>query len=279
MFRLSAFALGLSAVALATAAQAADYQGYPEIRGAYEPQCCDAPYDDPLGFEVSLRYVYSKGSFRMTDGTGSYEADDTSHIVELNGLITDSSTSTYLKANAGLAAKIEGTYETPTSGGQQQMQGGKLGYIGADFGYHPLASEGYSAGIFGGYRYQNESVDMDAGSDNNLEMHLLRLGISGQAQFSDMIGLRAEAAAVPFAKIGGDFNSYSTGNARMDGNLYGAEAEASVNVKTGNSIMVELGGRVSYLEGQATIDDGTPSNTNSLSFTRYGVFGGVGGHF
>lgn len=307
-----------SAMAIAVPAHAADdLDGfYDDFRQSYEPDWDLSDEGDPLDFEFGLRYWYSMGAHRMAVAGQDYSADDTSHIVELHGRIDDNSTATYLKGQAGMAAVIEGTYNTPATGGTDtQMDGGTVAYAGADFGYMPLGNETVQAGGFVGYQYNNESPDMgrvsfttsSGGGDsewNTLNLQQLRLGVTGRAEVNSMVDLNVQAAAIPYARLEGTYGAFSSGTftsggttyeqgsaGTIEGNLYGASGEIMLGFHPTTNMALRVGGRASYLTGPATVyftgsEVGNPgnrggffSNTTNLEFLRYGLLAELTGTF
>ncbi len=307
-----------SAMAVAVPAHAADQlEGFRDnFRKSYKPDWDLSNEGDPLDFEFGIRYWYSMGSHQMTAGGGDYSADDTSHIIELHGRIDDNSTSTYLKGQAGLAAMIDGTYNTPATGGaDEDMDGGTVGYAGADFGYMPFGNETVQAGGFVGYQYNNASPDMGrvsfttsgGGGDskwNELNIQQLRLGVAGRTEVSSMIDLNVQAAAIPYARLDGRYGAFSTGTftsggttyqqgspGEIEGNLYGASAEVMLGFHPTTNLALRVGGRASYLTGPATVyvtgsEVGSPGNrqsfysdTENLEFLRYGLLAELTGTF
>jgi len=226
--------------------------------------------ESPLGFEVGMRYWYSFGGHTLSTGGNTYNVEDQSHILELHARIDDHSTNTYLKANAGVAAVIDGTYNTPgTLGSDVETTDGRIAYAGADFGYMPLSTNGFKAGGFVGYQYMNDSVYMgrtnylNSGGGinsevNNLEIHALRLGLTARAELSDMIDFTVDAAIIPYASLSGVYGAFgqapfgglvqgSPGD--IEGNLYGGAIDAMVGFHPTENFTVRAGARGHYLTG------------------------------
>ncbi|WMT88130.1 hypothetical protein NO932_05845 [Pelagibacterium sp. 26DY04] len=263
------FAMAAMAMGAIGQASAADWPTGPDtfFRPAYPADM--APMEDSLDFEAGLRYFYGVGGQRTSIGPLDYSADDGSHFVELHGRIDDHSTSTYVQGNIGYAAIIDGDYETPTSGGPQSTDSGTIAYGGADFGYLPLKGEGFSAGGFIGYQYLNESLDIGRGeyytssgggdsAANLLEVHGLRLGITGRAEFNDVFDIRVDAAAIPYAALNGTYGAFDIGTtpaggqgsaADITGHLWGGALEAMVGFKPHENFAIRGGLRGYYLTG------------------------------
>lgn len=310
---LSWVAGSLAVVALPVQSIAADwFADEPVLRGSTyysEPKDWSGLGDveDPLEFEVGLRYWYSWGSQSIGDDIGSFTSTDNAHIGELHLRIDDHSSRTYVKGLAGYSAAITGTYDSDGLGGN--VADGQIGYAGADLGWNALGDSRNGLGGLVGYLYWNDSprtsrvafttadssadigYDPDTGetfvpfdsTDNKLEMHALRLGVSGRAELGDMIDFTAELAAVPYAKVSGVLGAHGTGIATcpplgnicsakasetmLDGWGYGAMAEAFIGVTPVENLTFRLGGRAWYLQGtadatftQATIGDPTDSD-------------------
>lgn len=253
--------------ALTPVAHAADYGELGDLRIGYGSTFESDEGLDPIGFEMGLRYFYSRGEHTMSVGGGNYSSSDTSHIFELHGRIDDYSTGTYVKGLAGYSAVIDGTYSTPVVG-LQTMNGGKIAYAGADFGYIGFGSDSFSFGGFAGYQYWNDSPDMGrqnftnaAGSFsevNDLTYNMLRLGLAARAEISDKIDFNIEAAFIPYAHLSGTYGAFggilnqgSAGTA--SGNLWGASAEAMVGFHATDNLTIRAGGRAWYLTGPANM--------------------------
>ena len=295
------------------AATAADY---PEaMRGSFPSDWSSPEMENPISFELGMRYWYSMGAHKLTNGGNTYTANDTSHVLEGHFRINDASTNSYAKGQLGYAAVIAGNYSTWTSGGEQAIQGGTLGYAGADLGFLPFGTDSFRFGGFAGYQYSNDSPNMDragfttsgGGGDsrpNNIEFHSLRLGVVGKADIADMVDLNVEAAAIPYARMGGTYGTFASGAftsggtnyvqgsaATLEGNLYGAAGEVMLGVHPTQNLTLRVGGRASYLTGPATLyftarEDGTPANQQNffsaiteLSFLRYGLLAEITGSF
>ncbi|GLQ55149.1 hypothetical protein [Devosia nitrariae] len=281
-------AVSTLALCLAAPGLAADYGMYPELRPAYPNQWA-LPEDDPLRFEAGLRYWYSWGEQDFDVGPLNQSTSDTTHSGEAHFRIDDDSTQSYVKGYAGYAFLMEGDYSTTVSSGS--IANGRLGYVGADFGYMPFGNEVGSVGGLIGYLYWNDSPNAgrnsftaaDSSADiawtegspfynlgfdseaNNLDIHALRLGLTGRAEISDMIDITAEVAAVPYAHVSGNLGNVLmdsasgpfTGNnvflsspVNVEGMGYGAMGEVMVGFKPTENMALRVGGRAWYLQGQ-----------------------------
>ena len=297
------------ALCSALPALAADY---PDLRPAYE-QGWENP-DDDIRFEFGTAYWYSWGGQDLAISTGAGALDATSrdntHIGDLHGKIEDLSTQTYLSGKAGIGFSTTGTYDISPAAAGDIGPGSRIGYAGADFGWLPLGNmrEGTTAGGFVGYHYWKEAPDIGTGeyatafagvpttlgdARNDLDIHALRLGIRGTAEF-DMFDIQAEVAAVPYAHISGtlggsapdgfDFPGgpfYERAPTTLTGRGYGVMAESMVGFRPTENIALRVGGRAWYLEGQldATLTtnragiDPQPAETIATSYARYFRYG------
>lgn len=271
---MSRYVLIIAAAALAFGAgavQAADWgvSSYeePVFKPAYP---VDYTYDDPLTFEAGLRYFYGTGGQRSTIAGLGFNADDSSHFLELHGRIDDRSTSSFVSGHVGYAAIIDGTYRTPTSGGTMTTDSGRIAYGAADFGYLPLRNESFGLGGFIGYQYLNESIDMGRASfmtgvgggdsqSNLLEVHGLRLGVTAEADINDVFDVRINAAAIPYASLTGTYGAFDAraidptvtpGNAAsISGHLYGGAVDAMIGFSPTPNVTIRAGARGYYLTG------------------------------
>ncbi|AEQ50918.1 hypothetical protein [Pelagibacterium halotolerans] len=290
---LTGLAAGLLAAAAGGQAIAADWgvQPDPVFKPAYPVDMM--PYEDSLDFEAGIRYFYGMGGQRTNIVGNQYSVDDASHFIELHGRIDDHSTDTFLTANLGYAAVIDGNFETPWSGGSVSTDSGEIAYAGADFGYTPFKNEGMGLGAFVGYQYLNESPDMGrasfltagGGGDstaNQLEVHALRLGVAGRAEFNDAFDVTVNAAAIPYASLTGTYGAfngldvidpgapYVRGNAAtISGHLYGGALDAMVGFKPTENLAIRAGARGYYLTGPTEIyyearNSGDPSDVQGF---------------
>ena len=320
----------LAAMTVAAPAWAADYSGDwsgdlgsdSGFRNGYPTEPGDwaglGDKDDPLKLEFGTRYWYSMGTQTFTDSAGSFTSNDVSHIGELELRIEDHSANVYAKALGGYAFKMDGNFTDPYSVGS--IIDGKIGYAGADIGYNIWGdNNGSGFGALVGYMYWNNSpntdrfsyttatssndigfdpntgetfVPMDS-SANNVDVHLLRLGVQGKAELGGMFDVSAELAAVPYAKVNGiigsdqtstsyDFSVFPGGNissvkaspTALDGWGYGAMADVMVGFHPTENLAIRVGGRAWYLQGtadvtydQATI--GNPGDSDPLNPPAY----------
>ncbi len=310
---MSIFALLFSSPAFSAEILSNDFT---DLRGSYPVEWDMSDNGDPLDFEFGVRYFYSIGSSAMTVNGGDYSSSDKSHIVELHGRIDDNSTSTYLKAWGGYSAVIEGTYSTPATGGGVTMNGGKVAYVGADFGYMPFGNGDFQLGGFVGYQYYSDNPDMGrqnyvtvSGASesevNNSEIHELRLGGVINADLGDKLDINIEGALIPYAAISGTYGAFSLPNfvdsgityeqgsaGILSGSLYGASAEAMLGLHATDNLTIRVGARAHYLTGNSATMEyiarevGNPSNEqryisniSGLELFRYGGLVEITGRF
>ena len=266
---------GLAFAALPHAALAADY-GDDGLRGSYdwaEPN----QYEDAVGFEAGLRYIYSYGEHDMTAGGNSYAIEDKSHVIEAHLRVDDLSTSTFLRGSAGLAVNSTGGYATPATGATS-FEGGTVASLDADFGWYAMSYGNTKTGLYVGYGYRNESPDMGwtavagARTKNAIDINALRLGITSRAAFSEGFDISLDGAVVPFATIGGTYGAYNGGAASIDGSLYGLEGQVMLGYHFTPEAVMRIGVRGSYLAGQAGLTRaGVTTQTSNLTFSRVGA--------
>lgn len=271
-------AIALLALCAAAPAIAADY---PELRSAY-PNDWSTGDDNPLRFESGLRYWYSWGGQDAAFTGLDLTTRDNTHFGEIHGRIDDFSTQTYVKAQAGLGVATSGSFSLNASGpGASSKSGeiarGNIGYVGADFGWLPFGDQrdGMAIGGLAGYQYWQDSPDIGRGNyvtsvDGNgipsggassadvLDIHALRLGVTGTASLGQFADIRAEVAAVPYAHVSGvlgphEFNVpgaiYKSSPTTLSGRGYGAMGELMIGFHPTENLTVRVGGRAWYLEG------------------------------
>ena len=239
MVRITPSVVALCAALMATApALAADYDvvydgDHGPLRSSYTMEPSDwtglGAQDDSMKFEFGLRYWYSMGTSSWSDAAGSFNATDTSHILEGHLRIDDHSTNTFATAIAGYSIVSSGTYDDPFSSGP--ISSGHVGYLGADLGWNSWADgKGSGVGPIVGYMYYNDQLQTTRASfmsnqsgdvfgfdpttgqvtsgyafdsaPNNIDINMLRLGASAKADlgFMDITGT---LAAVPYASVKG----------------------------------------------------------------------------
>ena len=300
---LSTAALLVLGVALPAAA--ADYaqQG---MRTAY-PTNWQIGEDNPLRFEAGIRYWYSLGSQSVDVGGENFTAKDTSHILEGHFRIDDDFTSTFLKGQAGLSVVTEGEYSGSLApAGATSFNGGQIGQLGADFGWTPFGSENFKFGALVGYQYLRESPDrarLDVEHTDGLNIHALRLGITGRAELSDMIDLDVEVAAIPYtftqgatAEVPFDDTqmqgiTVNRTNTELTGSLYGASGQVMLGIHPTENLTLRVGGRAWMLTGPSSQttkywEASEPDRflysselLQGLSLVRYGALAELTGRF
>ncbi len=297
MFR-TATSLAVLLAMIGTPALAADWGetwSGDSFRPGFEPKDWSGlgDTDDGITIETGVRYWYSWGS-QSFEATGQdFENRDNAHTGELHLRIDDHVSRTYAKAIMGYSAAINGTFSDDYAL-DTTIDDGHIGYVGADIGWNTFGDgDGSGAGVFAGYQYWNDSprtsranyttassvddvtYDPDTGevflpfdsADNELDIHMLRVGFSGKAKFGDMFDISGEVAAVPYAKVGGilggsgfdpsmltplgNYSFVKSSPTTMDGWGYGAMGEVMVGVTPIENLTFRVGGRAWYLQGTA----------------------------
>ncbi|WP_196259127.1 hypothetical protein [Pelagibacterium limicola] len=282
---LAATALALTG---AGTAHAADW-GLPAYQDTIFKPAYPIDYEqpDPLTFEAGVRYWYAMGSHSMSAAGSTFSSADQSHIIEGHLRIDDHSTSSYLKAIAGYAAVIEGTYDV--GGGTQTTSSGHIAYAGADFGMQTFGSDQFRLGAFAGYHYWRDNPYMGragymtetgagASEPNALDIHALRLGLSARSELGNNVDFSVEGAVVPYAWITGtygamgipDFGGYTQGSeVTLNGHLYGAMGEAMIGFRPTQNMLIRAGARAWYLTGQADYEFTMRDPVNPGDAQRY----------
>lgn len=298
-------AVAMLALCLAVPALAADYFAPPDLRPAY-PDTWEQP-DDSIRFEYGVAYWYSWGGQNAGFGPVNLSVRDQTHIGELHGKIEDLSTQTYVAARAGLGLHTTGTYDISPAAPGAIGRDSRIGYIGADFGWLPFGtmSDGFAAGALVGYQYWKDAPDIGTGqyaiggdptnlgeAQDDFDIHALRLGIKGMAQF-DMFDVQAEVAAVPYAHVSGTLGGSSPGGfnfggvivnestpTTLSGRGYGVMAEGMVGFHPTENLALRVGGRAWYLEGNLdAVFNGVTMPSTYASLFRYGLRAELTGKF
>jgi hypothetical protein len=177
---------------------------------------------------------------------------------------------------------------------------GRVGYAGADFGYTILGDSDGGVGVaaIAGYHFWNDSPNLGRANyttatsvsdvtwsnsngswslvgwgsqPNNIDIHALRLGLSGRLELGDLFDFDAEVAAIPYAWVNGTLGAhgyYDSGShyteisasaTGFSGHAYGAMAQAMVGISPTETFAFRVGGRAWYLQGNmdATFDVAT----------------------
>lgn len=297
--------VALAALCAAAPVLAADANlMFPDMRPAYPNSWEESP-ENPLRFEAGLRYWYALGEQNAQLGGENFNTKDRSHILEAHFRIDDASTDSFLKGQAGYAVAIDGEHLTNV-GVPTNFTGGQVGYAGADFGWTPFGNETVRFGFITGYQFMRESPDrarFDVQSIDGLNIHALRLGVSGRAEINDMFDIEAEIAAVPYAFASGSTAEIPSANTVVQGitvnrsnftatgALYGATGQLMVGVHPTENLTFRFGGRASVLTGPSSMrfkqwNAATPNSyiysdalLNGFSLVRYGVVAEVTGRF
>ena len=255
--------------------------------------------DDSVSIETGLRYWYSWGAQNFELGGASFTESDNAHTLEGHIRIDDHLSRSYGKANVGFSAALKGSYDDPLSGGE--VVDGGIAYAGADFGWYAVG-DGKGSGLGGliGYQYWNDSprtarmnfttaasaadvsYNPDTGVwslpgdsvDNNFDLHMLRLGVTGKAEFGEFFDISAEVAAVPYASLSGVMGGvggddalgpyagcdtlppggcsqlgFQASEVNVSGWGYGAMGELMAGFHPTENITFRLGGRAWYVNG------------------------------
>ena len=312
-------ALASLALLSAAPALAADY-----------PQGWEHP-DSDLRFEFGTRYWLSWGeqnagftatSSGTTLGNVGISTRDQTHFGELHGKIEDLSTQTYLSGKAGIGLSTSGTYAITPAASGSIGRNSSIGYAGADFGWLPAGDmrNGAAFGGFVGYQYWKDAPDIGTGqyatgytagtptsfgaAKDDFDIHALRLGVKGQADF-DVFDVQGEVAAIPYAHVSGTLGGSSPtgytfpgfGNFQerapttLSGRGYGVMAEGLVGFHPTDNLTLRVGGRAWYVEGQldakfaSTTSGGTVTMptldlpSNFARIFRYGALFELTGRF
>lgn len=264
---------------------------------------------DPIGIEAGLRYWYALGAQSYSVGSSDFTGDDVSHILEGHFRVDDFTTNSYVKALVGSTVATNGTFSTfndptLTTG---SIVDGKIAYAGADFGMGVFGdSSSTSVGWLAGYHYWNDSPDTSRANyttatsasdvtwspvdgswsvggdsqENNIDIHALRLGISGKTNLG-FLDISGEVAAVPFAWVNGTLGAAGVGSTTTGSNTtiqssatsvngygYGAMAELMLGVHPTDNMTIRVGARAWYLQGTvdatySTITVSDPVDSNS----------------
>jgi len=297
-------ALAIAATALPALA-ADSYESFGPLRPTY-PTSWETDEANPLRFEAGLRYWYAWGEQSIDVDQATFSANDRSHIIEGHLRIDDDYTSSFLKAQAGYAAATNGEYSGDLLSGETSFTGGQIGYAGADFGWTPFGNENFRFGGLIGYQFLRESPDrnrLDVAHIDGLNIHALRLGLTGHADLSQWVDVEVEGAIIPYAYASGStaempFDDMEVGGvtvnrSRLDltGALRGVSGQAMVGFHPTENLTLRLGGRAWLLTGSTSATErqwnsATPDSylydsveVGGLNLIRYGLLAEVSGRF
>ncbi|RUT30940.1 hypothetical protein EMQ25_08655 [Arsenicitalea aurantiaca] len=263
--------LALSGILIAAPAVGADW-GTP-LRGAYGEEWYAEAHPKAIGFEIGMRYWYSQGALETRIDGNLTSGYDTAHIGEAHFRINDYTTDYYLKGMIGYSGSKTTEYTSPV--GTETTEIGSVLYAGADLGFGMIAP---GFGGFVGYQYWNESPRLGGTDIGGLDFNLLRLGISGRTEITDMVDLTAEAALIPYAGLRGTYGAYDSdtleylGLSDVEGWLYGAAGEVMLGVHATDWMTMRFGGRAWYLTGPTTVTfEGEGRESDHFSALRYGL--------
>ncbi|WP_224701783.1 hypothetical protein [Devosia aquimaris] len=317
--------IAVLSLALATPAMAADY---PELlRPAYPEtwQNPDSALRFEFGTRYWMSWGEQDAGFTAVDqgvtlGNVGISTRDQTQIGELHGKIEDLSTQTYVDMRAGLGLYTTGTYNISPAASGSIGRNSSIGYAGADFGWLPFGNmtDGAAIGGLVGYQYWKDAPDIGTGqyaasfaggvpatygpAKDNFDIHALRLGVKGQARV-EQFDIQGEVAAVPYAHVSGTVGGSAPGGfnfpgipvtfyerapTTLTGRGYGVMAEGMVGFHPTENLVLRVGGRAWYLEGQletqfhstsalGNSDLNLPSNFARIF--RYGALFEVAGTF
>ena len=286
LFMTSALALAAS-VPLASAADYPDEDWGSGMRGSYNWND-EQEWEDAVGFEAGLRYVYSIGHQEFSVGGSKETSDSASHILEGHLRIEDYSTSSFLNSTAGYSIATSGSYSGDWGSGD--IVDGTVAYGTFDLGHYFFGDprDGFGLGGFIGYQYSADNPDIGranfttaaSASDitwsdtstywtvpmdstpNQVDMHMLRLGASARAELNDVVDFTLDIAAIPYAGIGGTLGAFAYNNVdygslayiqssatEVTGWGYGATADMAIGFRPTKNMVMRLGGKAQYLQG------------------------------
>lgn len=276
---------------------------YGDMRGSFfnEPKDWSGLGDeqDSIGLEFGLRYSYTWGAQNFGILGGSVETSDNAHLGEAYMRIDDAASRSYAKGAIGYSIAISGDYSTPLSSGK--ISDGRVAYGTADFGWYAFGDGKSGVGLLAGYQFWNDSPRTDRdnyaiinsvsdvmynedtgvwsvgadGVERNIQIHALRVGVTGRAELGEMFDLTAEIAAIPYARLSGIMGGGITGTGPfggpgcdtlppggcasvgpittspigVEGWGYGGSAEIQAGFSPFENLKFTLGGRASYLQG------------------------------
>ncbi len=233
--------------------------------------------NDPLSFELGLRYWYSWGAQHFNLNGPSLTDSDNTQSVEAHIRVDDASSGYYAKALAGTSFDINGTSSGGPPGQPNTVTDGRVTYAGGDIGFSWLGANSKTKfGPFAGYMYWNDSPNLgrsnfyptaDSGNsvEDDVNVNALRLGLSGKVDLGSYIDVSVEVAAVPYAKVGGTLGAFGftpqaltattilepASAVSMDGWGYGAMGEAMIGFHPTSNMVLRVGGRAWYLQGRS----------------------------
>ncbi|MDB5614198.1 MAG: hypothetical protein JWQ22_1851 [Devosia sp.] len=318
----------IAALGMTLPSSAADYSNFPELRPAY-PESWETSDANPLRFEAGVRYWYSMGHQEHNIGTASQTMDTKTSSGEVFARVEDPSTQTFAEAFGGYGISHGGTYSN-NGGASNDLLAARLGYVGADYGWLPWGNESGGFGFITGYQYTNDSPDtgrasfrvsptvvdngggiysIGGGGDskiNNFEIHSLKLGLAGKADFGGF-DVQGEAAAIPYSWITGTYGAFAipgqtsafqqASATQINGHAYGATGKVMVGFHPTENLTIRVGGRATYLSGQydttydavRLVPNGVNpptlatqryiSNNNPFNMIRYGALFELSGRF
>jgi hypothetical protein len=287
-----------------------------------------APQVPSLRFELGARYWFSTGRLAKDLFDDPRFSSNLNSRLTYSGLTTgtfegfvrvNTSFGSYFKGYVGFSGLAHGSLNdedfppglVPYSNTLSQQQGGKLAYGSIDFGQVVVKNERFSASLFVGYGYLNETVNAygctqiagnpfvcaPAAIDSSVlaiteesRWQFARLGILGEFKVFDCLKFSAEVAWLPYEQLTAqDTHWLRLGTGLFDisgpipefGGGTGIQLEAIMTYQVNDNITLGLGGRYWYLQTRGTTDFedvivGFPFSTSpqplNFTTTRYGGF-------
>jgi hypothetical protein len=287
-----------------------------------------APQVPSLRFELGARYWFSTGRIAKDLFDDPRFSSNLNSRLTYSGLTTgtfegfgrvNTSFGSYFKGYVGFSGLAHGSLNdedfppglVPYSNTLSQQQGGKLAYGSIDFGQVVVKNERFSASLFVGYGYLNETVNAygctqiagnpfvcaPAAIDSSVlaiteesRWQFARLGILGEFKVFDCLKFSAEVAWLPYEQLTAqDTHWLRLGTGLFDisgpipefGGGTGIQLEAIMTYQVNDNITLGLGGRYWYLQTRGTTDFedvivGFPFSTSpqplNFTTTRYGGF-------
>ena len=154
--------VAVSTLLAAAPALAADYFGSDSnLRSSFDNTMDNSDADDPLSFELGVRYWYSWGAQNFSIDGNKLSENDNTQSAEAHFRIDDASTGYYAKGLAGMSFNINGTSTGGPVGQPPTVTDGRLSYAGGDVGFSWLGNNSTTKfGPFAGYMYWNDSPNI-----------------------------------------------------------------------------------------------------------------------
>jgi hypothetical protein len=276
---------------------------YPTARGPTKAVAIarPAPQAPSLTFELGARYWFSTGRITKDLFDDPRFSSNLNSRLAYSGLTTGSfegfgrvntSFGSYFKGYAGFSGLRRGSLNdedfppglSPYSNTLSQQQGGKLTYGSIDLGQVVVKNERFSASLFVGYGYLNETVNAygctqlagnpfvcaPAAIDSSVlaitedsRWQFMRLGILGEFKVLDCLKFSAELAWLPYEQLTAQDTHWlrlGTGLFNISGPIpeggggTGIQLEAIMSYQVTDKITLGLGGRYWYLQTRGNTD-------------------------